>query len=178
MEPSLKDVKLISDAIESMRKSMSDDQISQFLQITAAQPETVTIVHKLLHPANRRDMIIFGEEYNAEAYKGGLRHFKAMRRYELRHLMDERIFDPYPWVQYMEYVWFMEKYGDDNQLYLHGFVYSPDRKDGFPSRQGGIVIEGIGRNNKWSDEKAEKMFVSLFGRADSFSLDPPYAWYD
>lgn len=92
--------------------------------------------------------------------------------------MDEYIFDPYPWTLYMEFVWFMEKYGNDDELYLHGFVYGPDRKDGFGGRQGGIAIEGIGRDRKWEDDEALKVFEFLFGNADHFELDPPYVWYD
>ena len=127
---------------------------------------------------NRRDQLVFKERYNPEAYKDGLRYFKALRRHELRLLMDEHIFDPYPWTLYMEFVWFMEKYGNDDELYLHGFVYGPDRKDGFGGRQGGIAIEGIGRDRKWKDEEAMKVFEFLFGNADRFELDPPYVWYD
>ncbi|MBR1796574.1 MAG: hypothetical protein IJ757_00950 [Clostridiales bacterium] len=127
---------------------------------------------------NLRDQLIFGEQYNPAAYKNGLRYFKFLRRHELRLLMDKHIFDPYPWTRYMEYVWFMERYGNNDELYLHGFVYGPDRKDGFGGRQGGISIEGIGRDRKWEDEEAEKVFKFLFGKADQFELDPPYVWYD
>ena len=78
----------------------------------------------------------------------------------------------------MDYVWFMEQYGDDNRLYLHGFVYAPEREDGYPSRQGGIVFEGIGRESMWEDKEGERDFMRLFGDADQFQIDPPYAWYD
>ena len=79
----------------------------------------------------------------------------------------------------MEYVWFMEEFGDDDQLYLSGFVYGPKRAD-FPKRQGGICIDGIGRNKKWQErnDKAEEIFGYLFGDADVFGLNPPWAWYD
>ena len=127
---------------------------------------------------DRRDRIIFGEEYRETAYRGGLRYYSFLRRNELRLLMNKKIFDPYPWRLYMEFVWFMEKYGDDGQLYLHGFVYSPERKDGFPGRQSGIVIEGIGRDGKWDEKEPVKVFCFLFGGASKFSLDPPYVWYD
>ena len=126
-----------------------------------------------------RDQLIFGERYNPASYRNGLRYFKALRRHELRLLIDKHIFDPYPWMKYMEYVWFMWRYGDDDHLYLHGFVYGPDRKDGFANRQGGILIEGIGRDRKWrEDEEAENVFKFLFGNADKFELDPPYVWFD
>ena len=128
-----------------------------------------------------RDQIIFGEKYKSEEYKGGLRYFTKLRRHELRLLMDKRIFDSHPWIRYMEFVWFMERYENDNQLYLHGFVYGPERKDGLGGRQGGICIEGIGRDNKWDDREtaeAVKVFKFLFGEADEFGLNPPYAWYD
>lgn len=95
--------------------------------------------------------------------------------------MDKRIFDSHPWIRYMEFVWFMERYGNDNQLYLHGFVYGSERKDELGGRQGGICIEGIGRDKKWDDREAAeavKVFKFLFGEADEFELNPPYAWYD
>ncbi|MBQ9210899.1 MAG: hypothetical protein IJ153_04295 [Clostridia bacterium] len=126
---------------------------------------------------DQRDKIIFGESYNPATYRDGLRYFKKLRRHELRLLLDKHIFDPYPWRKYMEYVWFMEKYGDDDKLYLHGFVYSADRNDA--KRQGGIVIEGIGRDAAWSkDSEGLKVFKFLFEGADHFELDPPYVWYD
>ena len=127
--------------------------------------------------ADQRDRIIFGEEYNEEAYRNGLRYFGNLRRHELRLLMDMRIFDPYPWTKYMEYVWFMERYGNDNLLYLHGFVYSPQRTDGFVGRQNGISIEGIGRDKKWDEKMPEKVFRFLFEEANQFNVDPPYVLY-
>ena len=94
-----------------------------------------------------RNQIIFSDGYREELYSQGLRNFNGLRRHGLRKLMEKRIFDTYPWVRYMEYVWFMEEFGDDDQLYLSGFVYGPKRAD-FPKRQGGICIDGIGRNKK------------------------------
>ncbi len=126
-----------------------------------------------------RDQIIFGDGYREELYSQGLRYFNGLRRQEIRKLMEKRIFDTYPWVRYMEYVWFMEEFGDDDQLYLSGFVYGLKRAD-FPKRQGGICIDGIGRNKKWQErnDKAEEIFEYLFGDADVFGLNPPWAWYD
>ncbi len=128
---------------------------------------------------DRRDQIIFGENYRKEAYEGGLRYFEELKRHELRILMEKRLFDTYPWRKYTEFVWFMEKYGNDDQLFLHGYVQSPDRKD-FIRRQGGIIIEGIGRNRVWADDEKEarKVFSFLFRDADQFSLELPWAWYD
>ena len=62
---------------------------------------------------------------------------------------------------------------------LHGYVQSPNRKD-FIRRQGGIILEGIGRNRVWADdgEEARKVFSFLFRDADQFSLELPWAWYD
>ena len=124
-----------------------------------------------------RDLIIFGDD-NSE-YINGVRYFKKLRRREIRKLLDKKIFDPIPWTLYMEYIWFMEKYGDDDMLFLHGFVYSPYRND-YPKRQGGIVIEGIGRDRAWDDKNCDeiKVFTFLFKDADQFSIDPPWVYYD
>ena len=73
----------------------------------------------------------------------------------------------------------MDAYGDDDLLYLHGFVYSLDREDGM-KLSGGICLEGNGRDRKWreSEGNAPEMFQRFFGDANQFQLDPPYAWYD
>ena len=178
MEIPIENVKLASDAIGLLRKGLTEDEIAQFIQFSAEQKQTVSHIQELINPADLRDQIIFGEPYNAAAYRGGLRYFKSLRRHELLQLMENRIYDPYPWTRYMEYVWFFERYGSDDQLYLHGFVYSPERKDGFEGRQGGIAIEGIGRDKVWIDKESEKIFTFLFGDADEFRLNPPYAWFD
>ena len=124
---------------------------------------------------NRRDQIIFREDYNPAKYAPhGIRYFKNLSRFNLRLLLDEGLFSIYPWPRYAEYWWFMGKYGGDSQLFLHGFTYSEMRaEDGF-----GIMIEGIGRYSPFENKEAEKVFTFLFGDADQFALNPPWTWYD
>lgn len=45
-------------------------------------------------------------------------------------------------------------------------------------RRDSIVIEGIGRDEKFANKEAEDVFKYLFNQADRFYLDPPYCWYD
>ena len=173
-------VKLVADAMDLLRKGMREDQIAVFRKLAVDYPVEMELLQEASFEnlANKRDQIIFGEEYKQEKYSGGLRYFRQLRRHEFRELIEERIYDPYLWTGYLEYVWFMEKYGNDDKLYLHGFVYSPERTE-YSNRQGGIAIEGIGRDSKWEHgAEAEKIFVRLFGKADQFDLDPPYVWYD
>ena len=138
----------------------------------------------LMTLCDRRDEIIYDESYAPEKYQHmGLRYFKCLRRHELRILLNEKIFDLYPWRRYMEYYWFLETYGSDDSFFLHGFTYSAERtKDerGRIQRCGGIVPEGIGRTRAFSKEEAEakKVFKFLFGNADQFDLNPPWVWYD
>ena len=138
--------------------------------------------------AGKRDMIIFGNGYYEELYNRGIRYFEKLRTHELCMLMEAKLFDPYPWARYMEYVWFMKTggvienlHGADDKLFLHGFVYSPERKEEW-GRQNGIVIEGIGRDESFGvddrGQEAMRTFIYLFGRADQFDTDPPWVWDD
>ena len=161
-----------------LESGFTEEETSAFLRFTSEAPDVIKIVESETYDllANKRDGIIFGEGYDEKYYRGGLRYFRHLRRYELRLLMDERIFDPYPWMRYLEYVWFM-RMSQDSEMYLHGFVYSPTRKREW-GRQRGIAIEGIGRNKPFENKEFEEIFKYLFGRADEFSMNPPYAWYD
>lgn len=121
-----------------------------------------------------RDNLIFKSDYDQDLYFTGLRYFQKLRRHELRKLLEAGLLTLYPWVRYAEYWWFLEEFGDDNKLYLHGFTYSKEREKG----QDSIVIEGIGRDEKFANKEAEHVFKYLFNQADQFNLDPPYCWYD
>ncbi len=121
-----------------------------------------------------RDNLIFKSDYDQDLYFTGLRYFQKLRRHELRKLLEAGLLTLYPWVRYAEYWWFLEEFGDDNKLYLHGFTYSKEREKG----QDSIVIEGIGRDEKFANKEAEQVFKYLFNQADQFNLDPPYCWYD
>ncbi len=164
--------------LRALESGLTEEETSEFLQFAAEAPEAVRYLESDTHKyiAGKRDEIIFGTGYYEKYYQGGLRHFKHLRLHELRGLMDEKVFDPYPWMRYMEYVWFVNRY-NDAELYLHGFVYSPTRKSEW-GRQHGITIEGIGRDSPFTDKESEGIFRFLFGNADQFSLEPPYAWYD
>jgi hypothetical protein len=124
---------------------------------------------------NKRDQIIFSEEYKPEKYAPyGIRYFKELSRFKLNLLLELGLFSVYPWLRYAEYWWFMEEYGRDNQLFFHGFTYSEERSDG----DYGIVIEGFGRYSPFENKEAEKVFTFLFKDADQFDLNPPWVWYD
>ena len=124
----------------------------------------------------RRNLIIFGEE--EIVYSDGLKYFGNLYRDKLIQLIKKQIFDPFPLSRYMEFVWFMIEYGHSD-FCLNGHVYSPERM--FRSdRQCGIVLEGIGSDKKWSEynKEVKMVFGFLFGSADEFELNPPWAWYD
>lgn len=176
MEYPVEKLMLAVNGLCALASQLSETETSEFLQFAAEAQEAI----KTLEPdtykyiAGKRDAIIFGDGYYEDKYRGGLRYFKRLGRHEFHQLMDEHLYNPYPWTRYMEYVWFMEK---DNEIYLHGFVYSPERKHGW-GRQCGIAIEGIGRDRPFQNKEDEKVFKYLFAKADQFSLDPPYAWFD
>ena len=133
----------------------------------------------IIKTLDKRDKIIFNETYDETAYHGGLRYFDCLRRNSLRLLLDKKLFNAHPWKKYLEFIWFMEQLGDDNSLFLHGFVYGADRKEALNCSQNGIVIEGIGRDSNWEkNDEAKKVFKYLFSDANSFSLNPPLAFYD
>ena len=139
---------------------------------------------KLLALCDRRDRIIFDEPYAPEKYQQmGLRYFDCLRRHELRMLLDRKIFSLYPWRKYMEYYWFLETYGSDDSFFLHGFTYSAERSLDDSGRIQwccGIVPEGIGRTKKFRDDESEakRVFKFLFGDANQFRWNLPWAWYD
>lgn len=66
----------------------------------------------------------------------------------------------------------MEMFGADDKLYLHGFTYSKEKT----VIHGGIVLNGIGRDQKFHSEEAKKVFEYLFAKADQFKMDPPWCW--
>lgn len=160
----------------ALKTQLSDSDVSDFLRFATDAPEAVQALEPDTYKyiAGKRDAIIFGDGYYEDKYRGGLRYFKRLGRRELHQLMDEYLFDPYPWTRFMEYVWFMER---DGEIYMHGFVYSPERKDDW-GRQCGISIEGIGRDRPFTDKESVRLFKYLFGKANEFDLDPPYVWYD
>ena len=167
---------LAVNGLRALKSQLSDSEVSDFLCFAADAQEVVQVLEldTYRYIAGKRDAIIFGDGYYEDKYRGGLRYFKRLGRRDLHRLMDEHLFDPYPWRLYMEYVWFMER---DPDVYLHGFVYSPERKDEW-GRQCGISIEGIARERPFTDKESVRLFKYLFGRADQFDLDPPYVWYD
>lgn len=71
---------------------------------------------------DKRDRILFGSEYQPEKYNRGLRYFNHLHRHELRELLNSRLVNLYPWTLYAEFWWFMEKFGNDNKLYLHALL--------------------------------------------------------
>ena len=176
MEYPVEKLMLAMNGLCALKSRLSDSDTSEFLRFTAEAPEAVQVlvpdIYKCI--ADKRDSIIFGDGYYEAKYRSGIRYFKRLTRRQLHQLMDEHLYDPYPWTLYMDYVWFMER---DSELYLHGFVYSPERSTEW-GRQNGIAIEGIGRDRPFRNTEDETVFKYLFERADEFKLDPPYAWYD
>lgn len=121
---------------------------------------------------NKRDMILFGEEYNKDEYIGGARRFSDITLENLKRLVDEDFISLYeaqnssPTTE--EFIDFMESHPG---FTVFGYAISPERCDYR------ITIEGI-QSNEMPDEETLIDFVSNFRWADEFEYDPPYAWWD
>ena len=120
-----------------------------------------------------RDRLIHHIPYDSDYYHHHqIRYFQNLRRHESKELLDTGTFSLYPWAKYAEFWWFIEMFGNDDKLYLHGFTYSKEKT----VIHGGIVLNGIGRDQKFHSEEAKKVFEYLFAKADQFKMDPPWCW--
>lgn len=106
---------------------------------------------------NLRDQLLFGENYDSYSYefRNGKRYFDCLRRHEFRVLVEKKMILIYPYTKYVEMWWFMEKFGNDNKMYLQGISY-------YLERGGNVFLTAIGRDEAFEDKKAMKVFKFLF----------------
>ena len=113
---------------------------------------------------DQRDQIIFGEEYNAQKYFGGIRSFDDLTMPQVNQLDDMDILDmdecqnAAPTIG--EMLDFLRSRETDG-WYIHGYCVSPDRED-FR-----ITFEGIGKRTPPSVRNIID-FSLLFRGADEF----------
>jgi len=125
------------------------------------------------YDVNKRDNIVFGEDYCKEKYMGGVRHFEWLDYTTIKRLMDEDFLDPddcynnSPTAK--EFADFLEGYKDFTAF---GYAISPERADY------GVTIEGIESDRTFKLLAEAEEFIHLCRFADSFSLHTPYAWWD
>lgn len=129
-----------------------------------------------LNTADLRDQIVFGENFNAKKYGGGLRRFDKLTLPQINELdalglleMDECQNDC-PSVG--EIIDFLRNRVTDG-WYVHGYCISPERYD-FR-----ISFEGVGKSTPPSKQDIID-FAAMFRWADEFQADNGglWCWYD
>lgn len=126
--------------------------------------------------ADQRDQIIFGENYDAKKYGGGLRRFDELTLEQIDCLEDESILDlsgsQNDSPSAGEIIQFLRNRKTDG-WYAHGYCISPDRPD-FR-----VTIEGVGKKTKPSKQDIID-FTTMFRFADEFDIrsDGLWCWYD
>ena len=126
-----------------------------------------------LASANRRDLFLYGEEYNPSHYLGGCRSIEALTNLEVKWLVENGYLDVNDAQNYSptagEFWRFLDKYPDFTAF---GYAISPDREDYR------ITIEGI-KAPEFPETKEKLVdFFNLCRFADELELDPPRAWWD
>lgn len=80
--------------------------------------------------ANQRDKIVFGEYYDKDRYRGGIRYFSHMPVESLHELLKRGFADPDNQQNYAppikEIVQFLDKHPN---FWAHGYAVSPERDD-------------------------------------------------
>lgn len=128
---------------------------------------------KFNYDVNKRDNMIFGEDYCKEKYLGGARHFDRIDYQLAKELINCGFMDPEeaqncsPYVE--DLVDFLEEH---NNFYAFGYVISPERQDYR------VSLEGIASDEPFKDLEDAKEFIDLCRSADEFSVNLPYAWWD
>ena len=126
--------------------------------------------------ADQRDQIIFGENYNAKKYGGGLRYFDELTIIQIDQLEELGILDANecqndsPTIG--EMLEFLRARKTDG-WYVHGYCIDPNRDD-FR-----ITFEGVGKKTPPSKQDIID-FTALFRWADEFYVDNDglRCWYD
>lgn len=122
---------------------------------------------------DKRDMVLFGTNYDETKYFGGARRFDELSVEELEYLIKENFIDPdecqndSPTTEE-----FLEYMKDHEQFVAFGYAISPDRGDYR------ITLEGIRSDVCFNDIDEMIDFIDRFRYADEFNVKPPYVWWD
>lgn len=126
---------------------------------------------------NKRDQLLFGQDYDEDMYGGGIRRFDGLWAVDARELIKLGFLNPHDAQNYSptaeEFIRFMES-GVGHPITAHGYAVSQQRGD---CR---VTIEGIeyacAETMSWDQIEA---FLT-FRHADEFELDEHrfYCWYD
>lgn len=126
--------------------------------------------------ADQRDQIIFGENFNAKKYGGGIRSFEDLTMIQINQLegidvlnMNERQNESPTVGEMLDFL----KERETDGWYIHGYCVSPERDD-FR-----ISFEGVGKRTPPSKQDIID-FALLFRWADEFYVgeDGLRCWYD
>lgn len=126
--------------------------------------------------ADRRDQILFGENFNRAKYPGGIRHFNDLTTLQVNQLKDLGLLDlndsqnDSPTMG--EMIDFLKARETDG-WYVIGYCVSPERSD-FR-----VTFEGIGKSTPPSKQDIID-FTTLFRWADEFYVNNEglRCWYD
>jgi len=126
--------------------------------------------------ADWRDQVIFGEEYSAKKYGGGVRYFDELTLAQIDELIELEVLDMEENQNDAPTVGEMVEFLRDRKTdgwYAHGYCVSPERSD-FR-----ISFEGIGKKSSPSTEDIID-FSMLFRWADEFYIgeEGVRCWYD
>ena len=131
---------------------------------------------------NKRDNIIFGENYNKEKYLGGVRYFEQMTRKTLKQLLADGFIesDECQNCSPTTEEFLKETEGFDDYVLFEGYTVSPERDDYR------ITIDAVIIKIPYHEHDALSRFVEAYQGADEFSLSPDNsqktyilrAWWD
>lgn len=124
--------------------------------------------------ADRRDQIIFGQDYDKDKYSGGLRRFGRINGEDLHKLLNCGFADPEEQQNSAPTIGEISKFLDDHpNFWAHGYVISPERDDHR------VSLEGVECGSDY-DLSDVQDFFSLFNYPDEVTVDKTgmYCWFD
>lgn len=124
--------------------------------------------------ANQRDQIVFGEDYNSDKYRGGIRSFDYLSAEDLNKLLDIGLADPDEQQNEAPTTKEISNFLNDHQnFWAHGYVVSPERGDYR------VSLEGVECGSDY-DLSDVQDFFSLFKYPDEVRVEKTgmYCWFD
>ena len=125
---------------------------------------------------NKRDLILFGEDYDPRKYSGGIRYFSGLDYSGLTELFRLDVIDPDDRQnedapnssEFLEFLY------DHARFTAEGYAVSPERDDYC------VSLEGVDCDGYFSPKDLVD-FVMMFRFANEFSVDTEeglHCWYD
>lgn len=123
---------------------------------------------------NKRDQIIFGQDYDRKYYRGGIRDFSRMPVATLQILVDEGFADPEEAQNDAPTIGEILKYADGNEnVFVSGYAVSIHRDDYR------VSVDAVTQLFETERDRAD--FAIMFRLADEFDISDErggYAWFD